>query len=201
MHDVSAVLLAAGESTRMGRQKALLPWRGTTLLDYQVSGLLEAGVSKIVTVLGYRAETLRSSLQGIPGVVTVLNLRYRTGKVSSIRAGLRQVSSESTAILVISVDQPRSALLIRRTIQAHNEQGVLITYPVYGDRGGHPIIFSATLLPEMVRIRESRYGLREVVERHRKRALRLEIGDPDVLLDLNRQDDYQRAISHSVPAR
>lgn len=199
MYEVSAVLLAAGESTRMGRQKALLPWQGTTLLSHQVSNLLEAGVSKVVTVLGYRAETLRSSLHGIPGVITVLNLRYRTGKVSSIRAGLRQVSPEATAVLVISVDQPRSALLIRRTIQAHNEQGLLITYPVYGGRGGHPIIFSATLLPEMARIRESRYGLREVVERHRKQVLRFEVGDPDVLLDLNRPDDYQRGISHSAP--
>ena len=56
---ISAILLAAGESTRMRQQKALLPWQGTTLIQYQVSSLLEAGVSQVVAVLGHHAETLR----------------------------------------------------------------------------------------------------------------------------------------------
>ena len=195
MSDVSAVLLAAGESSRMGWQKALLPWRGSTLLQYQANSLLRGGASQVIAVLGYRAETLRPLVQDIPGVVTVLNLRYRTGKTSSIRAGLRSLSPQEQVVLVLSVDQPRSPTLVQKVIEAHRQHGALITYPSYQGKGGHPVAFSASLLPELLRIRESRQGLREVVDRHRSEILRLEVADQEAVLDLNREEDYQRALA------
>lgn len=176
----------------MGRQKALLPWRGTTLIQHQVHSLLEAGVSQVVAVLGYRAETLRPLVEEVPGVRVVLNLRYRTGKTSSVRAGLRHIEPQVEGILVLAVDQPRSAGVMRRTIAAHQELGSLITYPTYRGRGGHPVIFSRALLPELIRIRESRQGLREVVERHQPEVSRIEMDDPEVLLDLNVPAEYQK---------
>jgi len=191
---ISAILLAAGESTRMGRQKALLPWHSTTLIQYQIGALLEAGISQVVVVLGYRAEALRSLVEAVPGVNTVLNLRYRTGKSSSVRAGLRHIDPRAEGILVLAVDQPRSPEVVRRVVATHCELGSLITYPSYRGKGGHPVIFSKGLLPELMRIRESRQGLREVVERHRSQVARIEMGDAEVLLDLNKQEDYQRAI-------
>lgn len=195
MSDISAVLLAAGESSRMGRQKALLPWRGSTLLQYQANSLLRGGASQVIAVLGYRAETLRPLVQDIQGVVTVLNLRYRTGKTSSIRAGLRSLSPQDQVVLVLSVDQPRSSALVRRVVEAHQQHGSLITYPAYQGKGGHPVAFSASLLPELMRIRESRQGLREVVDRHKAEVLRLEVDDQQAMLDLNREEDYQRALA------
>ena len=195
MSDVSAVLLTAGESTRMGQQKALLPWKGATLLQHQVNSLLDGGSSQVIVVLGYRAERLRFLVNDIPGVVPVLNLRYRTGKTSSIRAGLRNVDLPTQVILVLSVDQPRSSALVRRVVEAHRRRGALVTYPTYQGKGGHPIALSASLLPELMRIRESRQGLREVVSRHRAKAFRLEVDDREAVLDLNRDEDYQRAVA------
>jgi molybdenum cofactor cytidylyltransferase len=192
--NISAILLAAGESTRMGRLKALLPWRGATLMEYQVNALIEAGVSEVVVVLGYRAETLRPLVERFPQARAVLNRRYRTGKSSSVRAGLRHADPDADAILVLAVDQPRSAEVVRRVIAAHAEMGTPITYPAYRGKGGHPILFSRTLVPEMLRIRESRQGLREVVERHRSEVAKLELDDPDVLLDLNKPEEYERAV-------
>ena len=192
---IAAVLLAAGESTRMGRLKALLPWHGTTLIQYQVSALLEAGVSEVVVVLGYRAETLRPLVEAYPNVSVVLNLRYRTGKSSSVKAGLRHISQDTEGILVLAVDQPRSVTVVREVMAAHRQLGAPITYPAYKGKGGHPIVFSAQLLPEMQAIRESRAGLREVVGRHRSEVSKIEMDDPDVLLDLNRPEDYERAVA------
>lgn len=200
MSEVSAVLLAAGESTRMGQQKALLPWKGSTLLLYQVNSLLAAGVAEVVTVVGYRAERLRSLIEGIPRVSTVLNLRYRTGKASSIRAGLRGISHQAEAVLVLSVDQPRSPTFVGRVLEAHRQQGALITYPAYAGKGGHPILFSRSLLPEMMVIRESSQGLREVVQRHQSEWLRLEVDDQEALFDLNRPQDYISAVAAAGPA-
>ena len=191
---VSAVLLAAGESTRMGQQKALLPWGGRTLVEYQVGTLLDAGALEVVVVLGYRAERLRPLVEAFPKAKAVLNLRYKTGKSSSVRAGLRRVDPAADAVLVLSVDQPRSLEVVRKVMAAYAESGAPITYPAYRGKGGHPSVFSARLLPEMLRVRESRQGLREVVERHRADVCKVELGDPDVLLDLNRPEDYERAM-------
>ena len=98
-------------------------------------------------------------------------------------------------VVLLAVDQPRPPALVRRVLEAHREQEALITYPTYHGRGGHPVVFSAALLPEMLRIRESRQGLREVVQRYRSEALRLEIDDQEALRDLNSPADYQRAMA------
>ena len=177
----------------MGRLKAVLPWQDTTLLQYQVNSLLSAGISDVIVVVGYKAETLRPLIEDIPGVVTVLNLRYRTGKSSSVRAGLRHLGSHAGHILVLAVDQPRSPDLIRQVMDAHIRHGAPVTYPTYQGKGGHPIIFSRDLWPELTRIRESRQGLREVGQRHRHEATRIPVDDPQVLLDLNLPHDYRRA--------
>ena len=183
----------------MGQQKALLSWHGTTLIQYQVRALLEAGVSQVVAVLGYRAETLRPLVEAFPGARVALNLRYRTGKSSSIRAGLRHVDPQAEGILVLAVDQPRSPETIRWVVAAHRRLRTVMTYPAYRGKGGHPIIFSGTLLPELMRIQESRQGLREVVERHRAEASPIEVDDAEVLLDLNQPEEYQRAVAETAP--
>lgn len=192
---IAAVLLAAGESTRMGRLKALLPWKGSTLIQHQVKALLEAGVHEVIVVLGYRAESLRPLVEAFPGARAVLNLRYRTGKSSSLRAGLRHVDPQTKAIVVLAVDQPRTAEVVRQVLEVHRRLGGPIAYPSYKGKGGHPIVFSVALLPEMMRVREARQGLREVVERHRAEVSKVEMDDPDVLLDLNRPEDYEGAMA------
>ena len=177
----------------MGQPKALLPWQDTTLLQYQVNSLLSAGISDVIVVVGHKAETLRHLVAGVPGVITVLNLRYRTGKSSSVRAGLRHLDPHAGHILVLAVDQPRSEVLIRQVLDAHLMHGAPVTYPTYQGKGGHPVVFSRDLWLEMTRIRESRQGLREVVQRHRHEAARIPVDDSQVLLDLNLPPDYQRA--------
>ncbi len=177
----------------MGRLKAVLPWQDTTLLQYQVNSLLSAGISDVIVVVGHKAETLRPLIDEVPGVITVLNLRYRTGKSSSVRAGLRYLGPHADHILVLAVDQPRSSDIIRRVVDAHMTHGAPVTYPTYQGKGGHPVVFFRDLLPEMTGIRESRQGLREVVHRHRHEAARIPVDDSQVLLDLNLPDDYQRA--------
>ena len=177
----------------MGHQKALLSWCGTTLLQYQVNALLAAGVHQVLVVLGYHAETLRPLVESIPGVEAALNLRYRTGKSSSVRAGLRHITQQTEDIMILAVDQPRSSKTIRNLAIEHQRQHSLITYPTYLGKGGHPIIFSRALLSQMTNIHESRRGLREVVQRHQSQVSRIEVEDPEVLLDLNNPDDYRRA--------
>lgn len=193
MKGVSALLLAAGKSSRMGQLKPLLPWKDTTLLQYQVDSLQLGGASQVIVVLGYRAETLRPFIADAPGVLPVLNLRYNTGRASSVRAGLKKLNQDTEMIMVLSVDQPRSPDLIARVLKEHRKFQSLVTYPIHNGSGGHPTIFSSSLLPELMKIRDSRLGLREVIGRYAGKAHRFEINDKDALLDLNFPEDYERA--------
>ena len=98
------------------------------------------------------------------------------------------------------MDQPRTASIIQRVIDSHTTGNALITHPTYDGRGGHPIIFDATLAPELLAVTEERQGIREVVGRHIDSLQRVELGDPMVRLDLNTLDDYRAALERYAPS-
>lgn len=193
MGHISAIVLAAGESTRMRRLKALLPWRGSTLVEYQVYSLLRAGVSQVVLVVGHRGEEVAAPVRGRPDVEVAFNGEYRLGKTTSVKAGLRLVAPSATGVLVLAVDQPRPAHMLESLVKAHLERDALITCPVYRGHTGHPLIFASSLLPELMSITEAGEGLREVTLRYRDETHRLEVDTPVVTLDVNSPEDVEDA--------
>jgi len=193
-----ALLLAAGESVRMGRPKALLSWQGGTLVEFQIEQLLAGGVERVVLVLGHQAEAVRRVASPLARTTIVLNQDYATGKTSSVRAGLEAIPNHADAVLVLAVDQPRPAGLIRRLRQAHETSDALITVPSFGGRHGHPTIFSRELFPEMRNIREETQGLRAVRRRDRERTQVIETATRVPLIDINTPEEYQDALAFFV---
>jgi molybdenum cofactor cytidylyltransferase len=193
MDGISAILLAAGESTRMGRLKALLPWLGSTLVEYQVKSLQMAGVAEVVMVVGHRGEEVEAPVKGMSGVTAVANSDYKQGKATSIKVGLRNISMSAQGILILAVDQPRPAQIVESVIKAYLEYDALITCPVYDGHRGHPIIFSSSLLPDLLAITEEGQGLREVISRYSENTHRLEVDNPIVTVDVNSPKDLQNA--------
>ena len=194
MPDVSAVLTAAGESTRMGQPKPLLPWRGATLIEYQVESLSRAGVSQIVVVLGHESEAVARFVDE-RSARCVVNEHYRKGRSGSIKAGLAAVDADADAVLFLGVDQPRTSDLIARVVEAHLQKGALITSPRHNGRGGHPLVFSMSLREELANTTEENQGIRQVFRRHDGEVNEVEIDDPMIRLDLNTPDDYENARS------
>ena len=195
MGRVGALLLAAGESSRMGALKALLPWGCKNLLVHQVTVLNQAALCPITVVTGHRACELKSHLGNYPQVHTVFNTRYREGKTTSIKAGLAVFrKSNPVAILVLNVDQPRSIEVIRTLVKEHQRNSSLITIPTYAGKGGHPVIFSSTLLEELSNISEETQGLKAVVLRNAKNTNYMAVDSREVLFDLNTDEDYLRAL-------
>ena len=176
----------------MGRPKPLLPWRGKTLVESQVETLLEGGAYNVVVVLGHRADEVAPHVQRA-GAQCVVNQRYREGRTSSIKAGLDAVPPDTEHVLMIGVDQPRTPQIVSRVIAAHVSAGGLLTSPRYRGRGGHPLMFSVRLLPELKLISEENHGLREVFERHRSEITEVHFDDPMVRLDLNTPEAYHTA--------
>ncbi len=192
MPNVSAILTAAGESSRMGRPKALLPWRGTTLVEYQASSLLEGSASEVVVVVGHEHEAVAPHVAGA-GVRYVINPHYALGKTTSIKAGLRELGPEVDDIMLLAVDQPRPPEIVAKVVDSHVGAGALVTSPRYRGRGGHPLIFSATLREELAAITEEGQGVRAVFRAHAAEVNEVHIDDPVVRLDLNTPEDYRRA--------
>lgn len=176
----------------MGQQKAFLPWHGTTLLQYQLEQLAAVdSIGEIIVVTGHQPEAVEACVDSVTRARAVRNPAYRTGKVSSIKSGLHAVAADSDGVLLLGVDQPRSADLLRTLAQEHGASGMLITVPAYQGRKGHPPIFDRSLLGELLEIDEATEGVRAVMQRHRSDVHVVPTDDPIAVLDLNSPEDVR----------
>ena len=191
---VAAILLAAGESRRIGSPKPLLAWQGATLIEYQIAQLREAGVDDVIAVLGHRSEDVLP-LVTAAGARGVVNENYREGRASSLRTGADAVEGAQT-IVILSVDQPRPAAVTRRLLASHASG---ITLPSHDGRRGHPVILNGALLPELRKFDAASKGLRAVLARHHSDVHEIPFDSASVLLDLNTPEDYRRETAHDDP--
>jgi molybdenum cofactor cytidylyltransferase len=189
----AGILLAAGESTRMGQLKALLPWRGITLIQAQLGEMTAAELSPLLVVLGHRASELRELLPASARVV--INERFRDGKSTSIVAGVSALPDDADAAVVIAVDQPTSAEVIRALLMAHSSAHSPLSLPSVNMHRGHPTLFDRALFPELRDITEEHEGLREVMLRHDQNIRYVDVDDEIVRANLNSPADYEAAFA------
>ena len=139
---ISAILLAAGESKRMGKLKQLMPFGQNTIVEQAIDNLLNSVVDETIVVLGYRAEEVIKTIAAKP-VKLVVNPDYEQGMSTSIIAGLNLIDSRTQAVMLILGDQPLiNSQTINRLIEAfyNHDKGIVI--PTYQGRRGHPTIFT-----------------------------------------------------------
>ncbi len=192
---IAAVLLAAGESSRMGEPKQLLDWQGQSLVTAQSEALLAAGCRPLVVVLGAHAARVRPHVPDHPNLQIVTNHAWRSGRASSIRAGARAMPSEVDAVAVVSVDQPTTSAVVERLAETlSGAPDAEIVVPRYGGRNGHPPMFSARLLAQLGQVSERGEGLREIRRSHADATIFLDMDDPIVRLNLNTPEAYRRAL-------
>ena len=195
--NVAAVLLAAGESTRMQQPKALLPWINDELLiSYQVHALHSAGYDPIVVVLGHNPYQIDDALPDDVNLTAIVNDRYKMGRSTSIVTGVLRVATPDTdALLIISVDQPRSVSMLRTLRQAWELNQPDIAIPSLGGKNGHPPLFSGALIPELLQVTEEEEGLRQVMRNFADGRLSVSVDDQLTLTNLNTPEDYEAALA------
>jgi molybdenum cofactor cytidylyltransferase len=179
----AAIVLAAGASQRMGTPKALLAWRGSTLLDYAIDQARSAGVTNVVVVLGPATRHLQLD------TLTVVNPDPETGRSTSIRLGATALPDDVDSILVQSVDQPVPASVLDALVAARAEVAV----PTYQGRRGHPVCFGGPLLRELRQVSEVDQGLRAVVRRHT--VTEVPVDSESVVWNLNDPGAYAMAVA------
>lgn len=191
---LAAVILSAGASSRMGRPKALLPYREGTFLEHliQVTRHPRIGVTRIV--LGAGAELIRTIAKLDPSAV-ILNPEWEQGQLSSIRAGLRSLEGIDTdGIVLCPVDHPLvSARLVNDLVERFYEEKKAIVLPTYNGRRGHPVIFSNALYSDLFAAPAEK-GARAVVWAHAAEVLEVPTDEEGVILNLNDPEMLRRAI-------
>ena len=182
---LAAVILSAGASSRMGRPKALLPYREGTFLEHLIAVTRHPRIGVTRIVLGAGAENIQSAAKLDPSLI-VVNSDWEEGQLSSICAGIRSLEGISTDGMVLCpVDHPLvSARLVSDLVERFYAENKAIVVPTYDSRRGHPAIFSSALYAELLAAPLDK-GARAVVWAHAADVLEVPTDEEGVVLNIN----------------
>lgn len=191
---LAAVILAAGESRRMGEPKATVPYRGLTFVEHLLAATQHPRVGLRRVVLGAHAEEIRGKLKVDPAVI-VVNPDWTKGQLSSLQAAIHSFSQQITEGLILCpVDHPLvSRHLIEILIEAFDSSGKSIAVPTFAGRRGHPVIFRAELYEELLAA-SSEVGARQVVWAHADELKEVPTDEEGVVLNLNDPETMRKAL-------
>ena len=192
---VSAILLAAGRSQRMGAPKPLLPVQGRPAVVRCLEGLQGSQVADIVLVVNPEGGGIVEAVMGFPVRVAV-NEMPGSDMAGSVKAGLHLVNRDATAVLVCLCDHP---LVRPETIEAmvslHARLPGTIVIPAWHGRRGHPTLFPRVVLEDLGTFAT----LRDVIGHHNAKITLLDVDDEGVVLDMNTRGDYRRILDRFGP--
>lgn len=183
----SAILLAAGKSTRMGKPKQLMHFGESTILEQAIDNLLGSEVNEVIVVLGHEAEEAKKTLAA-KRVKLVMNPDYEQGMSTSIIAGLKMVDTRAEAIMLALGDQPLiDSQTINEVINKFDKHGKGIAVPTYQGKRGHPVIFDKKYEGELLKIRGD-VGGKEIIGKHPDDVLEVAVQSEGVCIDIDTAD-------------
>ena len=192
---IAAVVLSAGESSRMGRPKALLPIDGQTFIERIVAALKQTCVGNIIVVLGHKADEMRPRIEHLP-VEILINSDYKLGQLSSLQVAVRHLEkiADCDGMLVHLVDHPYiDPALVATMVDRFYQSGKLLVVPRHGGKRGHPVIFSRTLFGELLAAPMDQ-GAKAVVNAHRDDTLEIDSKDEGITVDIDTPELYKQHI-------
>ncbi len=202
---IVAIVLAAGESRRMGTQKLLLPFGDTTVVGAVVRAVRGSRADRALVVLGSDHEAVRDALEPPnedrknPGAGEThpgrlgfaVNPGFRLGMLTSIQAGLRALPPEAKAAVIVLGDQPFLApRVIDEIVEAYGRSAKGIVIPAFRGRRGHPVLIDLKHRNEALAL-DPCDGLRALMLAHPEDILEVEVSDPNILRDLDTPEDYE----------
>ena len=189
MHEIWAIILAAGESSRMKTNKLLLPFNGKSMISTVIDTVRQSEVDQILLVLGAFRDNMLPVIADMP-VSHCYNEDYKQGMLSSVQCGFRNLPETAGAAIVFLGDQPMvSADVVNRLIQVFrlSDKGILI--PVYEGRRGHPVLVGMKYRKAIESLDPS-VGLRALITIFAEDVQEVEVSVPGILRDIDTIQDY-----------
>ncbi|HHY91105.1 MAG TPA: NTP transferase domain-containing protein [Clostridiales bacterium] len=196
MNKVAGLILAAGYSSRMGDFKPLLPFGKENALLRQINAFRRAGVQDVCVVVGHHAERLIPVVENA-GAQWVLNSDYHKGMFSSVQTGVRKLAGLGCGgFFLLPVDYPLIRWWIIRVLQhTYQKEDKKIFYPCFRREKGHPPLISADYIEEIIEF-SGEGGLRQVLARHERESMHVEVEEESVLLDMDTPEAYQSLLKY-----
>jgi molybdenum cofactor cytidylyltransferase len=189
MTGIWAIVLAAGESRRMGSPKMILPYEGKTIIEKVLDHILASEVENVVTVLGCHQEEILKVIENIP-VFRCYNGNYKEGMFSSVQCGFDFLPENYRAAVVFLGDQPMAeTIVINRLIKAYLDSDKGIAIPVFDNKRGHPLLVDRKYRDEILTLDESD-GMRGFLRRHLDDILEVDTVNPSILKDIDTREEY-----------
>ena len=192
---ISALILAAGESIRMGKQnKLLLPLGGETLMVKLVKSVCSSNVDQVLVVIGHEAEKISRELKDLP-LIFVKNSNFRKGMTSSIKSGIEKVSLDCDGFLICMADMPLiNSTEINTLLNAYFQKRVkgekLIVVPVFQGQSGNPVLFSCEFRNEILEHKKES-GCKNVIMNNYEYVKEIEMDNDNILVDVDTMEDFQ----------
>ena len=192
---ITALVLAAGQSKRMGRPKMLLPWAGTTVLGRVIEVFQAAGVPDVLVVTGAERVAVQE-IAARAGASTIFNPAYADAEMlGSLQVGLRSLEPATDAILMALGDQPQiQEGTVRSILERYARGHRTLIVPSYRMRRGHPWLVARALWDDILAMRPPLTG-RDFLRAHERDITYVEVDTPTILMDLDTPQDYHSASS------
>ena len=186
---IGCIVLAAGESKRMGKPKLLLQLGQGTILEQTIDSFLNSGLNEVIVVVGDRSEEMTNLIASRPVTVAV-NPDYRNGMSTSIVTGLSLLNDKIQAVMIALADQPFvDPQTINHLIEAFSANDKGIAIPVYRGRRGHPVIFSIKYKVELLRLKGD-IGGRQIITRYPDDVLEVTVNCEGINIDIDTENSY-----------
>jgi molybdenum cofactor cytidylyltransferase len=197
LNSIAPVLLAAGDSTRMGHPKALLPLGPDLFINRILKTIREVGLPRATVVLGNAASVIKPHILDLQTNI-VINPDPSRGQLSSIQLGLSCLDPTMEAVLIWPVDMPYvTAGLVKRLAELFNDSGALISFPIYREKRGHPAIFHRSLFKEFMEAPLAK-GPKEILVRHQKETAALHVQEEFSVKDVDTPAEYQNLTGETL---
>ena len=195
MKKVSAIVLAAGLSSRMGQFKLLLDYKGTKVLNYIIETLLDSVVSEIIVVTGHNSDIVSKEL-ACYNIKNVFNSDYKKGMHTSVMCGVRNINNNADAFMIVLGDQPPiNSTLINNIVEYWYNSAKGITIPSFNNKKGHPVIFDSKYISQAINLNPE-LGLRKLINDNKEDIDYLIVHSDNILFDIDTPEDYKALLKY-----
>jgi molybdenum cofactor cytidylyltransferase len=186
---VAAIILAAGQSSRMGAFKPLLPFGNTTVIEHTIEYLRHGGIETIIVVVGHRAAEVKTHLQDT-GIIFATNPDADSAMAASILQGVQALPNEAQAVVITPVDHPSVPPEVVTQLIDEWRAGARLVIPTNAGHGGHPVLIDLSFRNQLLNLDPAR-GLKSFFDAHRSEVTRVPVNSNYIARDMDTWDDYR----------